>query len=88
MIAMHKTIARQYAAMGIMSYAICPGFTDTAMAGDYLAGCGGPALLAEIPLGRVATPEEIAAIAAFSALDAPESMTGAVIDANGASYVR
>ncbi len=88
MIAMHKTIARQYAAQGIMSYAICPGFTDTAMAGDYLASRGGPGLLADIPLGRVAAPEEIAAIATFCALDAPESMTGTVIDANGASYVR
>lgn len=88
MIAMHKTIARQYAAKGIMSYAICPGFTDTAMAGDYLASRGGPGLLADIPLGRVALPDEIAAIAEFCALDAPESMTGTVIDANGASYVR
>ena len=88
MIAMHKTIARQYAAKGVMSYAICPGFTDTAMAGDYLASRGGPGLLADIPLGRVATPDEIAAIATFCALDAPESMTGAVLDANGASYVR
>ena len=88
MIAMHKTIARQYAAKGVMSYAICPGFTDTSMADDYLASRGGAGLLADIPLGRVATPDEIAAIATFCALDAPESMTGAVLDANGASYVR
>ena len=39
-------------------------------------------------IGPVATPDEIAAIATFCALDAPESMTGAVLDANGASYVR
>ena len=88
MVAMHKTIARQYAANGIMSYAVCPGFTDTAMAGDYLSSRGGAGLLADIPLGRVATPEEIATIVTFCALDAPESMTGTVIDANGASYVR
>ncbi len=88
MIAMHKTIARQYAKNDVMSYAICPGFTDTDMAGDYLASRGGPGLLADIPLGRVATPEEIATMATFCALDAPESMTGAVLDANGASYVR
>lgn len=88
MLAVHKTIARAYAAQGILSFAIAPGFTDTAMAGDYLATRGGAGLLAEIPLGRVATPEEIATIAAFCALDAPPSMTGAVIDANGASYVR
>lgn len=88
MIALHKTIARHYAAQGIMSYAICPGFTDTAMADDYLASRGGAGLLADIPLGRVAMPDEIAAIAEFCALDAPHSMTGAVLDANGASYVR
>lgn len=88
MIGMHKTIARHYASKGVMSYAICPGFTDTAMAGDYLASRGGAGLLADIPLGRVATPEEIASIAIYCGLDAPESMTGAVLDANGASYVR
>ncbi len=88
MLALHKTIARAYAAENILSFAITPGFTDTAMAGDYLASRGGPSLLADIPLGRVAEPEEIAQIAVFCALDAPDSMTGATIDANGASYVR
>ena len=88
MLAMHKTIARAYAAENILSFAVAPGFTDTAMAGDYLASRGGEGLLADIPLGRVATPDEIAAIAVFCALDAPPSMTGAVIDANGASHVR
>jgi len=88
MVAMHKTIARAYASDGVLSYAITPGFTDTAMAGDYLDSRGGSGLLADIPLGRVAEPAEIARIIAFCALDAPASMTGAVIDANGASYVR
>jgi 3-oxoacyl-[acyl-carrier protein] reductase len=88
MLAMHKTIARAYACRGILSYAIAPGFTDTAMAGDYLDSRGGDALLADIPLGRVALPEEVATMAAFCALDAPPSMTGAVLDVNGASYVR
>lgn len=88
MLAMHKTIARQYAAEGILSFAITPGFTDTAMAGDYLASRGGAGLLADIPLGRVATPEEIASVIVFCAMDAPASLTGATLDANGASYVR
>ena len=88
MVAMHKTIARAYATEGILSFAITPGFTDTSMAGDYLASRGGAGLLADIPLGRVAQPEEIADIAVFCAMDAPASMTGAVIDANGASFVR
>jgi 3-oxoacyl-[acyl-carrier protein] reductase len=88
MLAMHKTIARAYASQGILSFAIAPGFTETGMAEDYLASRGGEALIADIPLGRVAAPEEIATMAAFCALDAPPSMTGAVLDANGASYVR
>jgi len=88
MLALHKTIARAYAFEGILSFAIAPGFTDTSMAEDYLATRGGAGLLADIPLGRVATPREIAAMAVFCALDAPPSMTGATLDANGASYVR
>jgi NAD(P)-dependent dehydrogenase (short-subunit alcohol dehydrogenase family) len=88
MLALHKTIARAYASRAILSFAIAPGFTDTAMAGDYFASRGGDDLLADIPLGRVATPREIATVAVFCALDAPPSMTGATLDANGASYVR
>lgn len=88
MLAMHKTIARAYAAQGILSFAIAPGFTDSAMAGDYLATRGGAGLLADIPLGRVATTDEIAETVRWLAVDAPASATGAVIDVNGASYVR
>jgi NAD(P)-dependent dehydrogenase (short-subunit alcohol dehydrogenase family) len=88
MVAMTKTIARAYAAQDILAFAICPGFTMTGMADDYLASRGGDKLLADIPLGRVAMPGEVAEVAAFCALSAPPSMTGAVIDVNGASYVR
>ncbi|HEX8418698.1 MAG TPA: SDR family oxidoreductase [Sphingomonas sp.] len=88
MVAMTKTIARGYAAQGILAFAICPGFTMTGMAEDYLASRGGDKLLADIPLGRVADPQEVAVAARFLALEAPASMTGAVIDVNGASYVR
>ncbi|MEM8827057.1 MAG: 3-oxoacyl-ACP reductase, partial [Pseudomonadota bacterium] len=49
---------------------------------------GGETLLADIPLGRVAQPEEVASIVRYLALEAPASMTGAVIDVNGASFVR
>jgi NAD(P)-dependent dehydrogenase (short-subunit alcohol dehydrogenase family) len=58
------------------------------MADDYLASRGGETLLADIPLGRVADPEEVAAAVAFLTLEAPASMTGAILDINGASYVR
>ncbi len=88
MVAMTKTIARAYAAQGVYAFSICPGFTMTGMAEDYLASRGGDKLLADIPLGKVADAEEVAEIAAFCALTAPPSMTGAVLDVNGASYVR
>lgn len=88
MVSMTKTIARAYAGQGIYAFAICPGFTMTGMAEDYLASRGGDKLLADIPLGRVAMPDEVAEMAAFCALKAPPSMTGAVLDVNGASYVR
>ncbi|WP_033922961.1 SDR family NAD(P)-dependent oxidoreductase [Sphingomonas sp. 37zxx] len=88
MVGMTKTIARGYAREGILAFAICPGFTMTGMAEDYLASRGGDKLLADIPLGRVADPQEIATMARFCAIEAPASMTGAVLDANGASYVR
>jgi 3-oxoacyl-[acyl-carrier protein] reductase len=88
MVAMTKSIARGYARRGVLAFAVCPGFTMTGMAEDYLASRGGETLLADIPLGRVAETEEVGRVAAWLALDAPPSMTGAVIDVNGASYVR
>ncbi len=88
MVAMTKTIARAYAKDGILAFAICPGFTMTGMADDYLASRGGDKMLADIPLGRVAMPDEVAEMARWCATDAPASMTGAVLDVNGASYVR
>ena len=88
MVAMTKTIARAYAKDGILAFAICPGFTMTGMADEYLASRGGDKLLADIPLGRVAMPDEVAEMARWCAMDAPASMTGAVLDVNGASYVR
>jgi NAD(P)-dependent dehydrogenase (short-subunit alcohol dehydrogenase family) len=88
MVAMTKTIARGYADQGIIAFAVCPGFTMTGMAEDYLASRGGEILLADIPLGRVTEPDEVANIARYLSLRAPASMTGAVIDINGASYVR
>jgi NAD(P)-dependent dehydrogenase (short-subunit alcohol dehydrogenase family) len=87
-VAVTKSIARGFAGEGVLAFAVCPGFTMTGMADDYLASRGGEKLLADIPLGRVATPEEVANTVAYLALEAPPSMTGAVIDINGASYVR
>jgi NAD(P)-dependent dehydrogenase (short-subunit alcohol dehydrogenase family) len=88
MIGMTKSIARGYAGQGILAFAVCPGFTVSEMTEDYLTGRGGARILADIPLGRVATTDEVGETIRWLATDAPASATGAVIDVNGASYVR
>ncbi|CAA9507218.1 MAG: 3-oxoacyl-[acyl-carrier protein] reductase [uncultured Sphingomonas sp.] len=88
MIAVTKTVARGYAAENILAFAVCPGFTVTEMTEGYLATRGGEKILAEIPLGRVASAAEIGEIIRWLASGAPASATGTIVDANGASYVR
>jgi NAD(P)-dependent dehydrogenase (short-subunit alcohol dehydrogenase family) len=88
MIAMTRTIARGYAAQGILAFAIAPGFTVSEMTEEYLQGRGGAQIVADIPLGRVASTDEVAETIRWLAIDAPASATGSVIDVNGASYVR
>ena len=88
MIAMTKSIARGYAADKILAFAVSPGFTVSEMTEEYLAGRGGAQILAEIPLGRVASTAEIAETIRWLATEAPPSATGTNVDVNGASYVR
>lgn len=86
--ALSQSLAWALAAQGVYFYVVAPGWVETDMALAHLTGPRGPALLAQHPLGRVATPDEVAAAAVFCALDAPPAMTGSVIDVNGASYLR
>lgn len=88
MLAMTKTIARGYARDNILAFAVTPGFTMTGMADEYLASRGGDKLLADIPLGRVASADEVGEAIRWLATEAPPSLTGATLDINGASYVR
>jgi 3-oxoacyl-[acyl-carrier protein] reductase len=88
MVGMTRTVARGYAAEGILCFAVAPGFTVSEMTEEYLAGRGGAQIVADIPLGRVATTDEVAEVIRWLATDAPASATGSVIDVNGASYVR
>ncbi len=88
MVSMTRTIARGYAAEGILCFAVAPGFTVSEMTDEYLAGRGGAQIVADIPLGRVASTDEVAETIRWLATEAPSSATGSVIDVNGASYVR
>ena len=86
--ALSQSLALALAGRSVYVFAVAPGWVETDMATDHLTGPQGPAVLAQHPLGRVATPDEVAQVAVFCALDAPPAMTGSVIDVNGASYLR
>jgi 3-oxoacyl-[acyl-carrier protein] reductase len=86
--AMSQSMAKALAPAGIYVYCLAPGWVETEMAAEHLAGPGGAAILEQHPLGRVNQPQEVAAAAVYCALDAPAAMTGGVIDVNGASYLR
>ncbi len=88
MVSMTRTIARGYAAEGILCFAVAPGFTVSEMTEEYLQGRGGAQIVADIPLGRVASTDEVAETIRWLATEAPASATGNVVDVNGASYVR
>jgi NAD(P)-dependent dehydrogenase (short-subunit alcohol dehydrogenase family) len=83
-----QSLAQALAKDRVLSFAVAPGFVATDMAREVLDGPRGAAVRAQSPLDRVTTPEEVAAIVRFCATDAPEAMTGAIVDCNGASYLR
>jgi NAD(P)-dependent dehydrogenase (short-subunit alcohol dehydrogenase family) len=58
------------------------------MAAPHLDGETGAAIRAQSPFGRVARPEEIAAAVVFLASKDAEWASGAILDLNGASYLR
>jgi 3-oxoacyl-[acyl-carrier protein] reductase len=88
LIAFGQSLARDLGPRGIVVTAVAPGFTETDMAADELTGARGEARRAESPLGRVATADEIAAAVVFLASPEAEMASGAVLDVNGASYLR
>ncbi len=86
LLAQTRTLARALAGENIQCFAIAPGWVDTDMAPK--EGARRAAALAGIPLGKMAQPEEIAALTAFLLSSQCPSLTGATLDVNGASYVR
>jgi 3-oxoacyl-[acyl-carrier protein] reductase len=88
LIAFGQSLARALGPRGISVTAVAPGFTETEMAATELAGESGVRRRAESPLGRVATPEEVAAAVLYLASPEAEMASGTVLDVNGASYLR
>jgi len=88
LIAFGQSLARALGERRISVTAVAPGFVETDMAASELEGESGRRRRAESPLGRVATPEEIAAAVLYLASPEAELASGAVLDFNGASYLR
>ncbi len=83
-----QSFAQAFAPHGVLVFALAPGFVETEMAKPLLDGPFGDAIRAQSPLNRAASVSEMAEIVTYLATQAPAYMTGAIIDANGASYLR
>ena len=82
LIGFSKSLAREVASRGVRVNAIAPGFIETDMT-KALGEKARASLIAQIPLGRVGTPADVAALAAFLASDAAAYITGQVIPIDG-----
>jgi 3-oxoacyl-[acyl-carrier protein] reductase len=86
--ALGQSLAVALAPYNIVVSAVAPGFVQTDMAAAHLTGPGGDAIRAQSPFGRVAEPGEIAAAVVYLASPEARWASGAILDLNGASYLR
>ena len=86
--ALSQSMAKALAPYNIFVYVVAPGYVETDMASAQLAGPEGDAIRGESPLGRVASPEEVARTVVFLASEGTDYLTGCIVDINGASYLR
>ncbi|MEM7501577.1 MAG: SDR family oxidoreductase [Pseudomonadota bacterium] len=86
--ALTQSLAVALAPHGVFVAAVAPGFVDTDMAASSLVGETGDGIRRQSPLGRVGRAAEVAKAVAFLASDDIDFVTGAIVDVNGASYLR
>lgn len=84
LLALTRGLARGLARENILAYAVSPGWVATDLAeGEDLA-----ALTAQLPMGEITPPSDVAAVIAFLAAGTARHATGTTIDITGADYVR
>src|SRR5205823_5134930 len=83
-----QSLARALAPHGIAVATVAPGYVETDMTNELLKPPRGPEIRAQSPFGRVARAEEVAAAVLFLASPEAEFASGAILDVNGASYLR
>ncbi|MGH7705409.1 MAG: SDR family NAD(P)-dependent oxidoreductase [Candidatus Dormibacteria bacterium] len=83
-----QSLAKALGGHGIAVMTLAPGWVATDMSNEELKQPRGEEILNESPWGRIARPEEVAAAVLFFASDEAEFTSGAILDLNGASYLR
>ncbi len=82
LIGMSKSLAQELASRGITANCIAPGFIETAMT-DALTDQQKSGILANVPAGRLGTPDEIASAAVYLASNEAAYVTGQTLHVNG-----
>jgi NAD(P)-dependent dehydrogenase (short-subunit alcohol dehydrogenase family) len=87
--ALMQSIARCYSSKNILAYTIAPGIVRTDRALKFAERIGGEEkVVAELAMGEMIPPEDVAAVAAFLATGKARHTTGATIDITGGNYIR
>jgi 3-oxoacyl-[acyl-carrier protein] reductase len=86
--ALGQSLAVALAPRNITVATVAPGFVETDMAAAHLQGDSGAKIRAQSPFGRVAAPDEVAAAVVYLASPEATWASGAILDLNGASYLR
>lgn len=82
-----KALARESATKGITVNAVAPGYTDTTMLKSIPEDIM-KSLIAQIPIGRLMKPEEIARMVVFLVADESGAITGETLPVNGGQYMQ
>ena len=86
-VSLTETTAVDLARLGVRANAIAPGWIRTPLSQQFLAEVDADSLASVNPLGRVGEPDEVAVVAEFLALDAPDFLTGETIHIDGGQAV-
>ncbi len=87
LLSLTRSLARSFAADGITCNAVSPGLVDTEMIAGELATEAGREKCASIPVGRITTPDEVAAWIALVCDDAGATVTGQTLGINGGLFI-
>ena len=87
LIALAKSIAREFGQRGIRANAVAPGVVVTDMGAQVMDGEVGRRRLAELPLGRFGTPQEIADAVVFLLSDASTLFLGQTLNPNSGGFM-